>query len=78
MNLLRQIGVAILTDGYVLDIRNLGAHCVEACFDRQRGKSAEVFMAVQTLLGNGELHFAIEHDRCRSIGVKHIEAQESA
>ena len=74
MNFLGEVRVAVLADGDMIDVRNLRADCIQACFDRQRGKTAEMFMAVETLLGNGKFHFAIQNDRRRSIGVKHVEA----
>ena len=31
--------------------------------------------AIEALFGDGEDYFSVAHDRCRSVGVKHIEAQ---
>src|SRR5580658_4673936 len=76
LNFLREVRVAVLTNGYMFNIGNLRANCIQARSDRERRESAEVFMAVQPLLSNGELHFTIENERRGGIGVKHVEAQD--
>ena len=73
---LRQVRVAVLAHGYMFDVRNLRADCIQTCFDCKRGEPAEVLMTVQAFLGNGKLDFAVEHDRRRGVGMKHVEAQD--
>ena len=60
LNFLDQIRIAVLADGDVVDIGNLRADGIQAGFHRERGKSAEVLVPVQTLFGNGEFHFSID------------------
>ena len=72
MDFLRQIRVAVLTDRHVLNIRDLRSHCIQACLHGERRKSSEMFTAVQPFLGDSELHFTIDDDGRRGIGVKHV------
>ena len=73
MNFLHQICVAVLTNGNMLNVGNLCTNRIETRFYGQCRKATKVLVAIQPLLGNRELHFAVEHDRCGSVGVKHIE-----
>ncbi len=75
LNFLCQIRIAVLPDGHVVDVSNLRADRIQALFDRERGETAEMFVTVQTLLSNSEFDFAIEHDRRRGVGMKHVKAQ---
>src|SRR5690242_6500026 len=50
LNFLREIRIAILTNGHVLDIRDLCAHRIQAGFDCQSRESAEMLMTVEPLL----------------------------
>src|SRR5439155_2203047 len=75
LNFLRQVRVAILSNSDVSQVRNPCASCIEAGFHCQRRETAEVLVAVETLLGNSEDDFTILHDGRRGIGVKQVEAQ---
>jgi hypothetical protein len=59
----------------MFDVGDFRSNCIQARFDGERRKSAEVFMTIQALLGNGELHLSIQYDRGGGIGVKHVKAQ---
>jgi hypothetical protein len=59
LNLLGEIGVAVLADGYMLDVGNLCADGVKARFNGKCGKAAKMFVTVQTLLGDSEFHLAV-------------------
>src|SRR5579859_6225526 len=59
----------------MLHIGNLRTHSVQTCLNSQRRKASKVFMAVKTLLRDCELHFAVDSNGCRCVGVEHIEAQ---
>src|SRR5579862_382099 len=75
-NLLREIRIAVLANSHMFDIRDLRAHGIEACLNRECRKTTEMFMPVKTLLRNGEFHFAIKHDRRGGVGMKHVQAQD--
>src|SRR5262249_26253402 len=53
----------------------MGTNVVETGLHRKGGETSKVFMTVQALLSDGELHFPVHNDSCRGVGVKHIEAQ---
>jgi hypothetical protein len=72
LDFLCEIRLAILTDRDVVDVRNLCADRVETRLDRERGETAEVLATIEALLGDGEGHFTIMHDRRRGIGMKHV------
>ena len=75
LNFLGEVRVAVLADGDVVDVTNFRADCVETRLHRERWKSAEMFMTVEALLGDGEDDFSIAHDGGGGVGVKHVEAE---
>jgi hypothetical protein len=72
LNFLHEIGVAILTDSDVVNVRNPCAYGIETGFDGQRGETAEVLAAIEALFGDGEDHLTVMHDCRGGIGVKHV------
>ena len=75
LHFLGKIGVAVLANGYVLNVGELGAHSVETRLHRQRGKTAEVLVPVQSLLGDRKKNLSVFDDRRRSVSMKHVEAK---
>ena len=75
MNFLGQVRIAVLADGNVVDIGNLRAHGVQTGFNRQRGKSGEMFNPVEAFFGNRKNYFAVLHDSGGSVRVKHVEPE---
>src|SRR5437868_7857200 len=64
LNFPDQIGVAVLTDRHMLDVRDLRPNCIQTGFYGQSRKSPKVFASVEPLFRNGKLKFTVEHDGC--------------
>src|SRR5439155_335150 len=57
LDLSGEVGIAVLTDGDVINIRHLCARGVEAGFNGERRKAGIVLDPIQALFGNGKNYF---------------------
>src|SRR5689334_14617838 len=76
LNLLRQMRVAVLTYGNMIEVADPGSRSLKARFDRQGRETGEVLLAIQPLLCDCEKNLPVVNYRGRRVGVKHIEPQD--
>src|SRR5690349_11832580 len=76
LNLLRQMRVAVLSYGNMIEVADPGSRSLKAGFDGEGWETGEVLLAIQPLLCDCEKNLPVVNYRGRRVGVKHIEPQD--